>query len=436
MSDYATLHRRKRGDTRSLLGSAYEEVITKILDPPQPLQDISDYTPERIKEALKYADVTLRNPQRKLSPAGALAIQMYKDSCMDLLKILDVEEGEVFETSIEERKEVEQRHRVFIREAEKSMQINACLRATRTTTAQELQDEILQLQRTAFYGRYGDYFAEVCKDLKNEAQKGNLAGWQTLSGKYWSEIAERVEDEQPIYGRFLKGESGLQSEMPTIHAIQSACYRLGLYPKDTLEIVKQYGTRNNLLHANLLPLIKGGLFASLAKRLHLDYCDLPLLVPASDKADLRILEALLNSMIDLWFVRDESDPQNHEMWIPTDQLRDYRKRLNEKTPRKGEAEINKEISKAINKAYKRNLKDSTNQDEMVERFGKITGKKIPPKRVASAQLEDEIKRFEEKKKMWDAIVNVTNNVKKMYDTYMITWREIGAPGETIEDKDL
>jgi hypothetical protein len=47
-------------------------------------------------------------------------------------------------------------------------------------------------------------------------------------------------------------------------------------------------------------MLKKGLFADLAKRLCLDRIDLPLLIPASDKADSKILEILLDSMIDMW----------------------------------------------------------------------------------------------------------------------------------------
>jgi hypothetical protein len=389
-----------------------------------------------VLKGLKYADITLRNTQRKLCPAGTRALQTYKDSCISLLKLLDVEEGEIFETPHEERKQVEECHRVFIREAEKSMQINACMRATGTASEQTLQENILELQRTAFYAKYGDYFSEICNELKEQAQKGNLAGWQKLSGKYWTDIAKQVDIEEPIYKRFLKWETGLHAEMPTTYAITTTCYRIGLHPHDTLEIVKQYGIRNDLLHANLIPMIKGGLFADLARRLCLDYCDIPLLVPAADKADSRVLETLLMSMIDLWFERPESDPQNYQRWKFTKQLEDYCERLNEKTPLKSEADLNKEILMAITKAYKKNLRDSTNHDEMVKLFSEITGKMLPPKRVASAQLEAEINECKIKKRKWDALVNLTSNAKEMYDSYFLTYGEVGAPGEIVEEKSL
>jgi hypothetical protein len=149
-----------------------------------------------------------------------------------------------------------------------------------------------------------------------------------------------VGGERPIYEKFLKGEKGLHAQMQTTYAIQITCLSLGIYPEETLQIVEQYGIRNDFLHANLLPMIKKGLFPTLAKRLCLDRIDIPLLTPAADKADGKILEVLLDSMIDMWFQRDESDPGNHEMWTATSELKSKRKELNGGSPGKSEAIIN------------------------------------------------------------------------------------------------
>ena len=435
--NFGPIQSRKRALTQTLLGSEYEETVTSILDPPQPLQNLSDYTAERVRESLRYADATLRHPERKISPAGGIALELYKETCISLLDMLDIDEGEIFEATAEERKAVEDSHRVFIREAEKGIQINACMQITKTNSAQELQEEILNLQRTAFYRRYRDYFAGICKDLKVAGENGKLAGWQTLSKAYWSDIARRVDIERPIYEKHLKGETGLHAKMPTTHAIQVACYTLGLHPDDTLQIVKQYGIRNDLLHANLLPMIKKGLFADLARRLCLDRTDLLLLTPASDKADRKILEGLLDSMINMWFQKDGLDTANHQMWTATSQLKNKYKELNTSSPVENEAIINQEISKEITKTFKQNLRKSIKEDELIEMFGKITGKKMPPKRVASSQLDAEHAKLVERKKKWAAIVNLTSQVKSLYDAYVLNGDgEIGEPREVFEDKDL
>jgi hypothetical protein len=125
------------------------------------LQNASDYisNTEHLKKALKYADCTLRNQGRKLSPIGQHALALYKDACA---RLLDLEEGEVFEDRPEELEVVKGEWVAAIRTYEQSIQYVACLNITRTLDAQTLQDEILSLQRTSFYARYGDYIARTC----------------------------------------------------------------------------------------------------------------------------------------------------------------------------------------------------------------------------------------------------------------------------------
>jgi hypothetical protein len=66
------------------------------------LQNASDYKEKNLKERLIYADRTLRNPERKLSPIGIRALMSYEDACAHLL---DLKEGEVYEGGEEELEE-------------------------------------------------------------------------------------------------------------------------------------------------------------------------------------------------------------------------------------------------------------------------------------------------------------------------------------------
>jgi hypothetical protein len=184
-------------------------------------------------------------------------------------------------------------------------------------------------------------------------------------------------------------------------------------------------------------MIKKGLFAGLAERLCLDRTDIPLLVPASDKADRKILEGLLDSMIDMWFQKDELDPANYQMWTAKSELRSKYKELNASSPAENEAKVNQEISKDITKAFKQNLRKSNKEDKLIELFGKITGKKMPPKRVASSQLDEERERLVDRREKWAAIVNLTSQAKSLYDAYILNGDgEIGEPRDVVEDKDL
>jgi hypothetical protein len=88
-------------------------------------------------------------------------------------------------------------------------------------------------------------------------------------------------------------------------------------------------------------------------------------------------------------------------------------------------------------AFKRNLRKSIKEDELIEMFSMITGKKMPPKRVGSSQLDAELERLSERKKKWAAIINLTSQAKSLHDAYVLNGDgEIAKLKDVVEDKDL
>lgn len=111
--------RRPRANTAELLG---REISPKPDDdppqPPKPLAYIEDYDIAHYKSGLAYADLTLRQKQRKLSPLGACAVRIYKDACKDLLELeIDREllEGDAEEAKEALKLEVSMFHRLYVR---------------------------------------------------------------------------------------------------------------------------------------------------------------------------------------------------------------------------------------------------------------------------------------------------------------------------------
>lgn len=66
-----------------------------------------------------------------------------------------------------------------------------------------------------------------------------------------------------------------------------------------LTIIHHYVVRNELLHANLLPMIKHGHFHDLMNRLHDDFCKIPKFVSALEDIQLDLMVKLLGTMINL-----------------------------------------------------------------------------------------------------------------------------------------
>lgn len=96
----------------------------------------------------------------------------------------------------------------------------------------------------------------------------------------------------------LKGANA-HIECPTHTAISQACTRVGFDLDNMLTIIHHYVVRNELLHANLLPMIKHGHFHDLMNRLHDDFCKIPKFVSALEDIQLDLMVKLLGTMINL-----------------------------------------------------------------------------------------------------------------------------------------
>jgi len=425
---------RKRTDTKTLLGEDYQDIVKDVPPPPQPLQNALDYKEKNLKERLVYADRTLRNPERKLPPIGIRALKLYKDACA---RLLDLDEGEVYEGDEEELETAKDEWRVTIRMYEGYIQYTACLQITRTSDAQMLQDQLLNLQRTAFHARYGDMLAEVCRQLRKEAEIKKVDGWRELQKEYWTEIDKKLQREKQAYERVLKGERA-HDQCPTHLAVSHTCTRVGFNADDMLQIIHLYAVRNELVHANFIPLIKKGLFDDLKKQLYNDFCDIPLVIPDVEQTQTTLMIKLLETIIDLWFDRDQDDPDNYQMWTPTEELKDFYKSLRGPNPQ-DEVSVQKIMSTAIVKAVQKRLREAEQEKEIVEKlskeFGLVSGQK-KVKRVASSQLQAERDRAKLMKGDWVKIMNLVQGVRKISDTYLQNYGELDTPPEIVVDPSL
>ncbi|MCJ1421830.1 hypothetical protein MMC32_008197 [Xylographa parallela] len=234
------------------------------------------------------------------------------------LQIAELEEGEILEEHEKCIHALKVGWAATIRAYEESIQYHACLQSTSASSAQELQEKIIELLQTTFYARYEDMFAEACRVLTTTAEAQKIEGWQALSHTYWTEISERLLSETDDYRKLLK--TGIGHDKCSLHiTIQQACVSVGFDMNDMLAIIKLYATRNELMHANLLLLIKQGKPITLAKRLHDDFCDLPNIVPASQVAEMQLMQQLIDAIINLWF-KKQGQEDNVERWAPTEIL--------------------------------------------------------------------------------------------------------------------
>lgn len=373
--------------TKVSSGHEYVKYAAEVLDPPSPLPNLSQYDQERIKLGLTYANLTSQNQNRKLSPLGTRALMLYRDACACFL---EEEGGEVFDEDEKIVQTIRKESIVMIQAYEHL----ATLQTTRSVDAQILQDNILNLHRASFHARYGEIWVTVCRRLGNEAEACKFASWQTSENDYWTDVSRKLEDknEKAAYDLVLKGAFVFE-KCPTYTTIMQSCIRVGLQMKEILAIIQDSAFPYEFPHASLLPLIKRGRYQDLMKRLNDDFCNIPLIIPAEEVFQTSLMVLILEAMINLWFCRDENEPDDILKWTPSKELRRYHWELKGLHPRSGGVEINQEMSDTIMLSIWKRCHDQQKKQKIISTrendFGLATeGRKR--KRVASYQLAVEI----------------------------------------------
>ncbi|KAI9773397.1 MAG: hypothetical protein M1840_007612 [Geoglossum simile] len=309
---------RPRSHTEALLGPLYvtSPPDTPTVPVPVPLKAFSDYTPGRIREGLSWVDQRLRSTTRKPSPLSAKALLIYKDTCTDALSTTDEEELISLVSTI----------RTF----EESIATKYWLGGL-GPEAQAIQDRILAFKRLEFNARYGDYVGRLCSDLRSKTAKLKTEGYELLSGgKNWTDISDIIKLEDRAI-RDYKGPPNATNRPPTktTDAVYLGCADLGLNPRLTLWAIRQYGERNNMMHASLDNYIKGRDFAAVASRLAQDLAELPKIVPPEEEEMETNMQTIIEALIQEWFDTSE-DPDVPGAWTATQQLKAYSNLMRDK----------------------------------------------------------------------------------------------------------
>jgi hypothetical protein len=113
-------------------------------------------------------------------------------------------------------------------------------------------------------------------------------------------------------------------------AVAEVCRSVGFNTDEMLAAVELYAARNQVVHANLATLIKNGSFHDLQKRLYNDFCDITRVISAVEGLPAQLMSKLLRGMTDRWFIRNKRDPDNFQLWKPTEDLEAYSNMLQDK----------------------------------------------------------------------------------------------------------
>ncbi|PGH29807.1 hypothetical protein GX50_07446 [[Emmonsia] crescens] len=402
---------RKRSDTVTLIGNAYQSPVKDVPSPPLPVEN---YTIEDLKDRLIYADRVLRNSQWKSSPIGTRALQIYKDACARLLD-LEQEEG-----NLEAAKDI---WRVTLRTYDQSLHNTPCLRVACSSDAQILQDGLIKLQKITFYARYADLFTELC--IQPEP------GIRATEEPYWTEICRKLQlEDDASYRRVFSGgqaHNECPAYRPTYLAIYQTCDQIGISRTDTIQTICEYTTRNDLKHMSIFPLIKSGKFDDLKKHLYHDSCIIPLLIHDDDWKLIRLLSRVIQSLTDLWFDRSKIDPENYQMWTYTKALRSLYRQL------QGDhySVPQKQLACAVAKKIRKRLRDVEDEEKAMESLSMTIGPLRPSgtKRVkgavrfSSSQLRVERERATKMAVDWNDIMNLVHVAEDISNTSLGNYYE-------------
>ncbi len=446
--DLSTLHvskTRARSSTESLLGKEYPTNSSILLPCPKPLTDASEYTLDRIAESLKYAASVLNFKERKLSPIGQRAVLQYKKACKWLL---DEAKQNDKPTDILGKRYLEDATNnclAIIRGHEREKFFNAVLTFTNTTSAQQLQDQLVALRRMSFLAKYGDLLAEACKKLRSEAQTRKLLHSEYLSG-YWTDVAAKLIKEKPAWKEFtLRGKDDMREHCNTWAAVIQGCGCAGFDFENMLKIIFLYAERNEIFHSGLLPLIQQGDYHELSRILATDLIEIPAATIPSEDLEAEFLKQLLNSLIDHWFVRNEHNVDDYKRWGPSKALDklylELQKPESESKPTpKGKGKEAASKSKVdiykddlaevmVEVAKKLRNEEQVRAMEELERRVSVEGRKR--KRVAASRLQAEDDRTKKWRDHWEKLVKASGTFRKVSDSYKINFGGLDAPPDVV-----
>ena len=139
------------------------------------------------------------------------------------------------------------------------------------------------------------------------------------------------------------------------------------------------------------------------------------------------MSKLLQGMMDRWFIPNEKEPDNLQRWKPTEELEAL---CNELQGERIDGDIYKKIVQKITIDVARRLNDEAQEKGLLEQlktnFALVSGNQ-KVKRVASAQLQAEVKRAKAMELDWTKLMNMADGVRKASDTYAEKYGALGRP---------
>lgn len=400
--------RRPRASTKSVLGADYQEEIIDKPTVPEPPPSISVYTEERLKEGLTFADHTLRNRKRIVSPITNHCLTLYKATVKAILLEEYADE--------DERKEL--LSNVLL--CERDIYTRRFLRGPLDESELNLVHKLSRLRRFEFAARYGDYLSAVCDRLKVTARIEKTQYFEQLNGweRYWTDINSDINREASTWERWKVRDPTVLGEMvKTTLAVFNACNVMGLNFNRILQTIAMCADRNSLVHASVLRLVEQRKWHTLCQTLARDLIDLPVVTPNHLRGNIPIMQETIEAVIDTYFDRRGASPNDPEAWVvKPEAFERTAKYITEKTS-KQEA-ILAERKRIEDQAAKKCAKLMA-ESSMVHHAAATLGQNAPtgelprPKRpLSDSERNKRTAIYKKRKQAWDKLVRLQKQCHK------------------------
>ncbi|MCJ1345967.1 hypothetical protein MMC31_004177 [Peltigera leucophlebia] len=372
-----------------------------ITSPLTALENPSSYTDNEVELRLTFFQKThSRNP----IPRSQIFINLYQKTSLLLLSETDPTKRALHQSSLQ----------LFDKFLEEN---NTIFNETRSHA--ELRENLSRLKLFEYYSRYGDYFAYQSSKLKKTAIETQTSGHEVFVD-YWDKVSQDIVHQMNLLKDHPKHPtSSLQSYL----ALMRAAEAMGVDFNHLLTSTSAYATRNRLMHSTVKEFIQNGKFHDLAKIIHEDERDLPLIIPYERSEEKAALLQIIATIKEEFFDVDKDFPDDYQLWNHTHKGKNFM--INQALALKRNDEL-------AAQAASRGAKEQKSADEATAAFEAIrTDRRM--KRQASKEIPDSVRGEEEERSKKHAKllgiqtqVNLQENVlTRLYEKRSEVWSEYG-----------
>jgi hypothetical protein len=269
-------------------------------DCPQPEDSVIDYDAKNLETRVSYARTLKR---RKFTPRTEAFASGYLEIAEEALS------AEQDDTLSEEAKT---EFKLKVLKLDTYLQCHESLWYIPSSTMKQLAEQATLLAKFSLYARYGQYMSIELNQVKEATCKlEDLKAHRTIFLQYWTTIQEKIESEQQ-----MDKSDRILGSRTTINAVRSCALAMGIPDDQLFWTIKEFASRNGLLHADLERMVALGKCAPLAQRIYQDLLYIRALkCPGSDNDFLKYLGIIVEKLRDEWFkFREEADKDDPETW--------------------------------------------------------------------------------------------------------------------------